>query len=226
MRKYLFADEAGDFNFSRGHNISKYFILTTVAFDGHDIGTGIIDLKHRLSWDGHCEDGFFHASEDKQEVRDHVFEYLQGQKFHIDSTILEKSKAQPQTKPDESKVASVNARFYKTAWYYHLKFVAPRYTSDINVDELCIIAATIGTKRKRAIFKSALNDVAQQTIDGAVWRTAFWPCSSDPCLQIADYCSWAIQRKWEKGCTKSYDLISDKIVREKDLFEAGKKHYY
>lgn len=226
MRKYIFSDEAGDFNFSRGANISNYFIITSVTFDSYDIGNGLTDLKHKLSWNGLCNDGFSHASEDDQVVRDHVFEYLQKQDFHIDSTILEKSKAQPQTKPEDEEVDSLNARFYKLAWYFHLKHVAPRYTRDIQVDELCVVASAIATKRKRAIFREALNDVAQQTIKGADWRTAFWPCSTDPCLQIADYCCWAIQRKWEMGCVRSYDLISDKIVREKDLFEAGTKHYY
>ena len=57
------------------------------------------------------------------------------------------------------------------------------------------------------------------------WRTAFWPCQTDPCLQAADYCTWAIQRKWEKGDRRSYDLIKDKISYEYELWARGKIHY-
>jgi hypothetical protein len=30
------------------------------------------------------------------------------------------------------------------------------------------------------------------------------PHMSDPCLQVADYCTWAIQRKWERGDERSH----------------------
>lgn len=226
MRKLLFADEAGDFTFATGTNISKYFILCTISVDSHEIGNGLLDLKHDLSWQDHCEDGHFHASSDKQHVRDHVFEYLQKQDFRIDATILEKSKAQPQTRLEESTVGSVNTRFYKTAWYYHIKNVAPTITSNNDIKELFVIAASIGTKRKRAAFREILNDVVQQSVKGIEWNTAFWPCSADPCLQIADYCCWAIQRKWENNDDRSYVLIKDKIHREYDLFGRGNRYYY
>lgn len=44
--------------------------------------------------------------------------------------------------------------------------------------------------------------------------------------QIADYCSWAIQRKWESGDQRSYDLIRDKIRSEFDAFSTGSMYYY
>ena len=59
-----------------------------------------------------------------------------------------------------------------------------------------------------------------------MWEVAFWPSNSDPCLQIADYCTWAIQRKWEKNDSRSYDLIKDKIVSEYDIFRFGSTYYY
>ena len=54
------------------------------------------------------------------------------------------------------------------------------------------------------------------------------PSHADPCLQVADYCAWAIQRRWESGKQdiRSYDLIKDRITYEYDLFEKGTDHYY
>ena len=71
-----------------------------------------------------------------------------------------------------------------------------------------------------------MNDVAQQIIKGRKFRTNFCRAIADPCLQAADYCTWAIQKKWETGNTRSYDLIKNKIVHEYDSFVGGAKHYY
>jgi hypothetical protein len=50
--------------------------------------------------------------------------------------------------------------------------------------------------------------------------------ATDPCLQVADYCAWVIQRKWERGDTVSYDMIREKIATEFDLWKNGPNHYY
>ncbi len=50
--------------------------------------------------------------------------------------------------------------------------------------------------------------------------------AKDPMLWAADYCAWAIQRKWESGDDRSYVLIENKIVTEFNLWEIGKIHYY
>ena len=55
---------------------------------------------------------------------------------------------------------------------------------------------------------------------------AFWAYESDPCLQIADYCTWAIQRKWEGNDPRSHVLIADKIRSEFDVWQRGTTYYY
>jgi hypothetical protein len=37
---------------------------------------------------------------------------------------------------------------------------------------------------------------------------------SEPCLVVADYCTWAIQRRWEWGDDRSYRLIADNVASE------------
>lgn len=75
-------------------------------------------------------------------------------------------------------------------------------------------------------FEESVASVMRQTNPGRRWKTDFMPCQADPCLQVADYCAWAIQRKWERKDTRSYDLIASKIVYEYDLWAHGTKHYY
>jgi hypothetical protein len=75
-RLYLFADEAGVFEFARRANVSRYFILCTVTMTSCAIGHVLLDLRRHLAWEraplGEC----FHATTDKQVVRDTVFAEL------------------------------------------------------------------------------------------------------------------------------------------------------
>jgi hypothetical protein len=57
-------------------------------------------------------------------------------------------------------------------------------------------------------------------------QTTFCPAAADPCVQIADYCAWAIQRKWERADERSYRLIAGKIDHEYDLWARGTVHQF
>jgi hypothetical protein len=80
-------------------------------------------------------DSAFHATEDKQIVRDRVFELIAAADLRVDATVLDKRKTQPQ-------YASDPEAFYKLAWYLHLKYVAPRISR--RDDQLMVVAATFG----------------------------------------------------------------------------------
>ena len=96
-RVHLFADEAGNFDFSRKAGASRFFILTTVAFpEGHDaLATSLRALRFELAWEGIDFRREFHATDDTQAVRNRVFEVLAAHDFRVDATILEKPKARP-----------------------------------------------------------------------------------------------------------------------------------
>ncbi len=213
-RVHLFADESGNMDFSAKG--SRYFILTTILLDGFSLGDSLQQLRRELGWHGIPLLGHFHATEDTQAVRDEVFNVIKDYRFRIDATIIEKRKVRPYLYNE--------VEFYKTAWYYHMKYVAPRV---VNVDiELFVVSASLGTKRRRTEFGEAVADVVSQTCQTAAYRTASWDASCEPCLQAADYCCWAIQRKWEKNDQRSYAFIRDKIASEFDIFRVGRQLYY
>jgi hypothetical protein len=216
-RKYVFADESGDFNFSRHPSASRYFILVTVTVPDCSAGQALLDLRRELAWEGHGLDTEFHATEDKQAVRDRVFALLTGQAFRLDVTLLEKSKARPSIRVTEQ-------RFYQMAWYLHMKYVAPRAIAQ--GDQVMVVGASLGTKKQRAGFRAAVQDVSHQVVPAATLRVASWAAASEPCLQVADYCAWAVQRKWEGGDDRSYRLIAGKIASEFAPFAVGTEQYY
>lgn len=218
-RIYVFADEAGCSNFSKHQSASRYYIICTVSCDScADLGAALLNLRRELVWEKAPVGEYFHCSEDRQVVRDRVFAVLQQHNFKIQASILEKSKAQPQVRPTFD-------RFYKYAWYYHLQHAAPKFLGAAK--EIQINTASVGTQKGQGVFSSAVNDVAQQVIKGGrTFRTNFCRSIGDPCLQAVDYCTWAIQRKWETGKTQAYDLVKGKIIHEADIWSHGKVHYY
>ena len=216
--RYIFADEAGCMEFARKQNVSKYFLLCTVSLDDCSLGNDILNLRRQLAWRGLNVDAEqFHASKDPEEVRSEVFELLAGRRFRIDATLLEKTKVMPHVRPDK-------LAFYKHAWYFHFKHCGPRIARA--GDEILIHAASIGTNKERAAFRSAVNNVAQQVLPGSRWQTTFWSSSSDPCLQIADYCAWAIQRAYERGDDRRLKQIQQNVRTCFDLYSQGNDHYY
>lgn len=215
----LFADEAGDFTFETRQNVSKYFILCTVAMEDDAVSSDLIKLRRELAWKGAELGDYFHATTDKQAVRNAVFETILAHPFTVQATIMEKRKAQPQ-------VRETRPIFYKYGWYYHFKH--GMYGQFKLEHEALITAACLGTKKERLSFQNAVRSVMRQTMWVKEWKTDFMPTAADPCLQVADYCAWAIQRKWESGgkdCL-SYDLIKDRITYEFDLWAHGTVYYY
>jgi hypothetical protein len=215
--KFIFADEAGCFTFNRERNVSRFFILCTVAMDDCAISADLLALRRTLAWEGADLGDYFHATEDKQAVRDRVFETILTKPFTVQATIMEKCKAQSQVR--ESK-----ARFYQYGYFYHFKRgISPMLTRN---SQTLVTTASLGTKKERLAFEEAVADVMRQTHKSPKWKADFMPCQADPCLQVADYCAWAIMRKWERGDFRSYDIIKDRITYEYDLWERGNIQYY
>ena len=216
-RKYVFADECGNFDFSAKPGATRYFVLVTVTVDSCTVGQQLLDLRRDLAFQGFGLDREFHAAHDPKLMRDKVFAAIATSLMRIDAVILEKSKAHPS-------VRVTDERFYKTAWYQHMKYVAPQIAA--STDDLLVVSASIGSRSKKSAFHAAVTDVIRQVSPTAKARVASWNAASDPCLQVADYCGWAIQRKWETGDLQGYDWIKPFVKTEFDLFALGTKKYY
>jgi Protein of unknown function (DUF3800) len=214
--RYIFADEAGCFTFKRIQGASRYFVLCTLATDDCALANDLLNVRRDLAIAGDSERDKLHATSDSQATRDQVFAILAKHNFRVDATLLEKSKAQPQTKTDD-------ATFYRYAWFYHFKSVGPQLLQ--GTDKLLITTAALGHKKSRMAFKNGVNNVLQQTAAREKWECCFMDSAKEPLLWAADYCAWAIQRKWDGVDVRSHDLIAKKIVSEFDLWKNGATHY-
>ncbi|MFN8659823.1 MAG: DUF3800 domain-containing protein [Candidatus Obscuribacterales bacterium] len=213
---YIFADEAGNLDFSpKG---SKYFLVCAlVAEQWEPIGQSLLGLRHQLAIENaDIFDYGFHASEDKQVVRDRVFDVLSKCNFDIHAVLMEKRKTRPS-------IATSEEYFYQLSWHFLFKYLVRRYS--LQSTPCLVTASSLGTKSKKTAFRNALGSVLAQH-GGSTATPAFWTAASHPCLQAADYCAWAIQRFFERQDKRSYVLIESKIQSCFEPFQQSTTLYY
>lgn len=218
-RLCMFGDEAGDMTFAPpSQGITKYFYIATAVFDDHGaVARDLQELRHDLAKAGTHRPNGFHASDDKPAIRHEVLSVLKEHSFIADVTLFEKAKANPalrRTLPD----------FYSSAWYWHLKQVLPARIG--NAPELLIVAGDINTKAKRQAYHDGLTEAIKHVAPKVPCGSAFWPASTDLCIQAVDYCGWAVMRKHESGDDSYYQRIKGSIGREYDLFGRGSTRYF
>ncbi len=210
-RTHIFVDESGNLDFTLNPAASRYFTLTSVAVEDCSQGSSVTSLRRDVAWDGKFPVGEFHCSEDRQVVRDEVFAILTSLPIRIYASLFEKSKVATHLTADRE-------RFLKTAQWMHLQYVLHGEAGSSS--EIMIVSASLGTRKQREREFASLADIAAQLGQtlGKDIRCGTWPAASDPLLQVADYCCWAIQRKYELGDARSFALIAHQIVSVRDVF--------
>ncbi len=215
---YLFIDEAGDLNFSRTG--TKYFTFTAVTrtrpFEWEN---QVASLKYDLIEFG-LDIEYFHASEDRQSIRDRFFSIIRdpSTEIRLDALIIEKNKIGPALREVE--------RFYPKMVGYLLKYVLEQRNIS-NYSGIVIITDSIPVKKKREAIEKAIKTTVSKLLPHDMKYNVLHH-SSKSCtgLQIVDYCNWAIFRKWERLDERSYNLIQSYIKSEFDIFDSGERYYY
>jgi hypothetical protein len=217
---HIFIDESGNFDFTpKG---SRYFILTAVSTVGcGPLYSGFYELKHELAGSG-IDVEEFHATEDKQPIRDRMYDFLEGHCAHscftVDSVIAQKNKANPSIRepPD----------FYARMLKILLQYVLRSRVSD-GIEKVVVWAAQIHTHRKRAAFEKTVKTYLTREMEVRVPYSIFLHGSvSHPLLQVADYCCWAVAKKWKDNELRPYEKIRQAIKTEFEVFRIGSTEYY
>ncbi|MEA2582120.1 MAG: hypothetical protein QOF33_205 [Thermomicrobiales bacterium] len=207
-RKYLFVDEAGHLDFSlKG---SRYFILASVAVDDCSVGDALLESRRELVWQGTELTDAFHATTEKQAVRDEVYRLLGQHDFRVDATVFEKPKAMPHLQKDDT--------FYELAWYLHMKHVAPRVAKQ--GDDLMVAGASAAAARNRHRGcrqpDSTGGDCSVDLLAGGKRSVP----TGGGLLLLGN------SAHVEQGDPRSYALIASKIRTEFDVFRFGNVRYY
>lgn len=199
---------------------TKYFTLTSLAKERpFQAFQDIINLRYDLIESGK-EIEYFHATEDRQAVRDQIFDIVKKRlkSARVDSLIVEKRKTGPALQKAED--------FYPEMLGHLLQYVINGHDLK-KYKKVIVFTDTIPVQRKRkAIEKTIKKTLSQKLPVGVTYLIYHHSSKSNVYLQIADYCNWAIFRKWEIKDDRSYKIIQSIIQSEFDIFRMGTKYYY
>ena len=213
---YVFIDVSGNYDFSLVG--TKSIVITSALCS--DINPGVLELyavKHEvidLGIDIEC----FHATEDRQHVRDKVFNVISGlTHLRIDSIIVEKSKVDPSLRPLD--------KLYPTIVEYLLQYPFDSRGIDVTrFDKVLIFMdrESAHSREKEALTKAVKISLTRR-LRGVPYTLSMHSSASHPYLQIVDYCSWALYVKWERGELRPFNQISN-LVRSEFLIYRNKKN--
>lgn len=237
---FLFIDESGNFDFTpKG---TKYFVLTCIATtEPVNQRDEFLSLKYELLGED-IEQEYFHATEDKQKVRDAVFSLIEKLKdFEVHSVVAQKNKVNwslyeetdlrvnDDGKGFKFTKKQVEEKIYRQLGETLTSWVFKRYRDFKKVEniyKIIIIFDTLFNKTKQELVKKHLKIYFKQKF-AKVPYVYFYQGKSDINCQIADYCGWAVFIKWERNELRPYQKIKDdKIKSEFDIFKMGEITYY
>jgi len=89
-----------------------------------------------------------------------------------------------------------------------------------------VVASSLQIKKKKAAIYDTVKDVIQQVSPAHRFVTAFVANFTDPCLQIADYATWAVQRLYEHGDGRSFDRVKHLVASCFEPFALSETRYY
>lgn len=214
---HIHLDESGDFNFSTS---GSHFYTFAVAwtFDPAPLAQAITNLRFSLVKAGNNLD-CFHAAEDRQHHRNLFVQTITEFKtWRFASLVVEKRKVNPTIHEPE--------KFYPQFLKSMLRFV---FRGNVigQATSLLAFTDTLPLKRKRESVEKSIKESCRAELGRIPFDIFHHRRESNAWIQVADYCTWAIYRKWEGHDCRTYDLLSARLeAPELDCLRNGNTCYY
>lgn len=202
---YVYLDEAGDLDFARSG--SRFFLCgVLVTYDPWPLMDAIGRLREELFRGGFIPQAF-HATEDKQKVRDRVFQTITNTGgFEVNIFVVEKSDV-PLSHRDLLK-------FYAFITDFALRMVLQWHPTDAPI---FIVTDALPVQSKRGAIVKGLKASLSAIVPDRYFEIEHHSSGTQACLQVVDYVTWAVFRWFERGDDRSYVLIRNFIRREMRL---------
>ena len=183
---YIYLDESGNFDFSEKG--TKHFVLCAMTtFEPILTQEPLQALKYDLLEGGHDIE-YFHASEDRQIIRNRVFDKIKNMaepKFHF--VYAEKSKVEQSIQIP----SKVYALFAGTLLEHCFRGGRAK-----QINQIIVIFDRALTKKEQRSFDNSVKHELKKI--GKPFRIYFHSTRSDFNGQIADYAAWSLYVKLER----------------------------
>jgi len=214
MALFAFLDESGEYAYHA--KSGKYLVYAGVVTAVPELFTPeFCALRYRLTEQGHCLERF-HACDDRQSVRDEILKIITASRdYAIHSIVVRKNRVNP---------SLYKYGVYSIAYRTMLKYLV----GGGKVRQIHIIVDTVPDRTQQTALQRALTARADEVMvpPKIPYSINHHSSSAHTLLQVADYCAWAIHRKWQSGDSRSYNLIRSHIKNEFDIYKSGDKDYY
>ena len=205
-RVYVFLDESGNLDFSSSG--TRFFVLTSVSMKRPFRINYMLDSYMYECIENGMDIEYFHCYSDNKRVRrvvyDLIAEYVEA--IDIDYLIIEKSGVATELQN--------GMRFYPAMLGRLLNLTSRLDSVARNSSEIVIITDTVPINKGRRAVEKTIQTTLARALPRVRHRALHHQSRSHYGLQIADYCSWAIFRKWETGDSTWYDQIQPSIRQE------------
>jgi Protein of unknown function (DUF3800) len=208
---HIHLDESGNFAFSpKG---TRFFIFTAVwTYNPAPLAAQLASLRFQLIKDGHLRPSAlddlagFHACQDPRPRRE---TFVNAVRSHLDwnfaSIVVEKNRV--------NAAIQVPEKFYSKFLTMVLNFVL-RGRIRPSTNRVLIYTDTLPmrSRRESTAVNTTVKASCQKELRGKKFTILHHPSESNYWLQIADYCSWSICRKWEFNDCETYELLKDRLA--------------
>jgi hypothetical protein len=228
---YIFVDESGNMDFTpKG---SKYFMFNfLIKKRPFNLHAPISNYRYTLleknldplkGNDRRLNIESFHACKDNKYIKEEIFNIISTFDENIVkaySYILEKPKVNPITREKDYK-------FYID----NLTFAIKKLLDILQIDKsFIIITDNLPIKKNEKHQVKALKEGVAQYIEDNnlnIRYDIFHHCSASSVnLQIVDYISWAIYRKYEHGQDEFYEKIKKYLIKVDDMTKERETNHY
>ena len=219
---YIFIDESGNFDFSPTG--TEHFVLTSVSTTKPlKDRQQFLELRYQLLREGRNQE-HFHATEDKQRVRDLVFPALADlDDFRVDAVLVRKREVNPKlyVETKKGKERHVGEGVYKLLSQTLLKDIFSRHETLEHIDKIVVILGSIFSKNKKELVLKSLKQYLKKKTKKRFY-IYFHKVEADINCQLADYCGWAIYVNSERNEGRPLKVIKGKIKSIVDISPRAK----
>ena len=214
---FVFVDESGNLDFkSTG---TSYFVLAAITTRiPLNSSQELQQLKYQLLAGniGGREYQYFHASEDKQAIRNEVLARINNlsETLKVNYIVAEKRKTHPSYQ---------NAKFYSLLGAALVKYLLKIHKNSPYEKVIVIFDQALTNKEENNFLKAAKPPLKEIGVPYAIY---FHRTMSDFNGQIADYCAWAKYVSLERGEMRPLEQISNITQETFDIFRTGTTFYY
>lgn len=203
---HVFIDEAGDPGFTDRVNIKPYLIFCAIwTYQPRFLSDRLTALRFKLLKDG--ENLYqFHAADDHAERRDRVIETITAYRdWNFVACVIDK----PRVNPLEQPISILYPKYLGIPLRYILREKLKPTTKLI-----VICQDNLPGKRDHTATVAALKkELARETSPHVRYHLYYHPIVSNAGLQVADYCAYALRRKYEDGNSDYYDRLRQHLDR-------------